>query len=120
MSGWPSDVWLLGFAAKGLIGATYGLFVYSAGVVLVTRWRVRPAVAFLGCGITAVVASRLAFGAPLSHQGPGNAHVIAMGLVGACIGCIVYAVHMRLPSNPVKRTAGEVVVLTDPGIPDDR
>jgi hypothetical protein len=106
MSGWRYDVWLLGFAIHGSLGAAYGLATYSVGILAIRRLRSLPAIAFLGSGITTVVAA--AFGSAVLHSRyeVRFGDVTAMFLVGACLGVIAYLVHALLPNYAFKRTAG--------------
>jgi hypothetical protein len=106
ISGWLYDVWLLGFAIQGSLGAAYGLVVYSLGMFAVNHLRSPRAVAFLGSGITTVFAAMFTVGALSSRQSIGFGDIAGLLSVGALLGSIAYLVHVLLPNYAFKRTAG--------------
>ena len=106
MSGWPYDVWLLGFAVQGAFGAIWGLAMHVLGLAVLRFLGIAPVAAFVGGGVAIWFVSVVTSGVLQSRS-----FVIAeitIGLcIGACLGVIAWGVHVLVPNYAFKPTAEE-------------
>lgn len=106
MSGWPYDVWLLGFAVQGAFGATGGLAIHLLGLAALRFLGAAAVPAFVGAGIAVWAGSVVTLGG-FQSRSVGITEITIGLCVGACLGAIAWWIHVLVPNYAFKPAAGE-------------